>query len=189
MSGRPTKQGDSLFGRTMPCPHCDGDGEVSREDEYGVDRIALCSTCGGTGDVPHAERAMCGSTHAPCDSETDHCQCCGVFVPVAGSDCCAVCEANVPDSTLQAEQGDSLSRTEFWKPGLGDEVWMNHPDGRRLGAVVSFVPEGHVREGQPVIEDADEPGRMFAIHPMFCLPFEFGQSEWQQARSEGRIGA
>jgi hypothetical protein len=68
----------------------------------------------------------------------------------------------------------------MWTPNDGQEVWLNHPDGRRLGVVVGVVPEGHPhRGGQPIV--LSDEGQHFAIHPWFLLPFEHGGEEWQQA--------
>jgi hypothetical protein len=85
----------------------------------------------------------------------------------------------------------------YWTPDEGETVWLNRPDGRRLGVVVGHVEEGN-RAGQPIIEaDEDEPsstlvrgkrkGDRFVIHPMFLLPFEYGGEDWKRAMDEGRV--
>jgi hypothetical protein len=86
---------------------------------------------------------------------------------------------------------------EYWKPLLGETVWLNYPDAKApMGVVIGFVPEGEHRAGQPIIEcQEDEPppfgkkkGDRFCIHPVFLLPFEYGGSLWKLANAEGRIG-
>lgn len=89
-----------------------------------------------------------------------------------------------PENSVTEEDG--MSVVERWTPDEGQEVWMNHPDGRRLGVVVGTVPDAHPhRGGQPIIQRDD--GQRFAIHPMFLLPFEYGGEEWQRANADGRV--
>lgn len=92
-------------------------------------------------------------------------------------------------SPLRATSEDpmpSQSGSDYWTPGEGVEVWMNRPDGRKLGTVVGFVPDAHPhRGGQPIVQGDD--GQHFAIAPMFVLPFEHGGEEWRRARDEGRV--
>jgi hypothetical protein len=82
----------------------------------------------------------------------------------------------------------------MWAPKIGATVWMNFPDAPGpLGDVVGFVPEGHPRAGQPVIEATEDgrahkKGERFAVHPMFLLPFKYGGQEWKQAQADGLIG-
>lgn len=76
----------------------------------------------------------------------------------------------------------------YWKPEIGDEVWMNYPDHTEpLGVVVGFNPDdADHRPGQPVIKKAD--GSHINCHPFFLLPFQLGGPEWQLAEAEGRVG-
>lgn len=75
---------------------------------------------------------------------------------------------------------------------------MNRPDfDEPEGVVVAFVPAGHGRHGQPVVEVRDdEPpspfgarraGDRVVIHPVFLLPFRYGGPEHRQAVAEGRV--
>lgn len=75
---------------------------------------------------------------------------------------------------------------DHWRPEIGEEVWLNYPDGRKLGNVTGYVPEGQRRAGQPIIKSSPaEP--LSVIHPRFLIPFRYGGPEWQRARAEGRI--
>ena len=97
---------------------------------------------------------------------------------------------------------ESADDDGFWKPKLGDTVWLNYPDSPRPeGTVVGFVEqEGHPRLGQPIIRRPDpEEGegaytgpfrrtaREVIIHPQFLLPFAWGSEEYQRAVDEGRV--
>jgi hypothetical protein len=86
----------------------------------------------------------------------------------------------------------------YWTPKEGDLVWFNYPDGpdEPEGRVVAFVPEGHVRAGQPIIERLADAGGTFrawekgdrtACAPQFLLPFPYGGAEWKRAMAEGRV--
>lgn len=61
---------------------------------------------------------------------------------------------------------------------------------------MGFVPPGHGRAGQPIIERVADLASAFGgyrkgdrvvIHPVFLLPFPHGSEDWHQAAREGRI--
>lgn len=82
--------------------------------------------------------------------------------------------------------------TDFWEPDVGDVVWLNHPDGRKLGVVVGRVQNvDHARFGQPIIQDAEDPtpaGRSQCTR-RFCsrssTPALSTSRPWLKVESEG----
>lgn len=103
--------------------------------------------------------------------------------------------AVAPPSETTGEDG-------FWKPRIGDTVYLNMPGAGKAdkpeGIVVGVVTQkGHPRLGQPIIRgerrvDILDPNSETVtvekvMHPRFLLPFPHGSDEWKRALEEGRI--